>query len=224
VDEYDSSSTPTDVYWWLYPPTKKKEALQALNADFQLVTAQNQRLSSYDTYSALYTNRRIDSGSSIMAQYGDAQWSISKGKYTRCPYNLMKQVIDEASSRVIKSHPKAKFLTHAAPRSKERQAELMERWNDSEAYRLYQDETFNGVIGDACIYGLGALKIGKAHKESRIESKRVWPGNLFVDLQETRFDQPTRLHHRRFMPKSALKMFFPKLKNEIDAAGTVSDH
>jgi hypothetical protein len=80
------------------------------------------------------------------------------------------------------------------------------------------------VIGDACIYGLGALKIGKAHKESRIESKRVWPGNLFVDLQETRFDQPTRLHHRRFMPKSALKMFFPKLKNEIDAAGTVSDH
>ena len=224
MDEYEVSDTPTDVYWWLYSSGKKREALQALNADFQLLTAQNNRLASYETYSALYTNRKVDSSSNLLAQYGDMQWAMSKGKYTRCPYNLMKQVIDEATARIVKSHPKAKFITEGGSEKKEHQADLMERWNDHQVHKLYQDETLSSIIGDACLYGIGAMKIGAAHKESRIDTKRVWPGNLFVDLQETRFDQPTRLHHRRFVPKSALKLYFPKMAKEIDAAGTVSDH
>jgi hypothetical protein len=101
---------------------------------------------------------------------------------------------------------------------------MMERWNDAQVYKLHQSEKFESVILDACRYGLGALKITKAHKEDRLDAKRVYPGNLFVDLQETIFDQPTRLHHRRYVPKNALKLFFPNKATEIDRASTVSDH
>lgn len=212
---------PTDVYWWLYKD--KRKVLESLNSDLLLLTNDNQRLSAYETYSSLYSNRRVDPGAPLLASY-EAKWAIDRGKYTRCPYNLMKQVIDEASSRIIKSHPRARFMTHGGDTKMQRQAEMMERWNDSQVYQLHQSEKFEAVIKDACVYGLGALKLTKAYKENRIEAKRVYPGNLFVDLQETIFDQPTRIHHRRYVPKAALKMFFPKQSAAIDRAGSVSDH
>ena len=213
-----------DVYWWVHEPSDEAQVLQSLCADFQLCTGQNARLEAYETYAALYTNRRVDRGSGLLAAYGEANWAIDKGKYTRCPYNLMKQVIDEVQARIIKSHPKAKFLTYAGDWEKQQQAELMERWNDGIVYQMYQDEVLTGVIGDACLFGLGALYTGKAPKENRIDSRQVWPGNLFVDLQETRRNKPTRLHNRRFVSKSVLKMYFPDMKSEIEASGTVSDH
>ena len=212
---------PTDIYWWLYKD--KRKALEALNADFKLLTDDNQRLSAYETYASLYTNRRVDPGAPLLASY-EAKWAIDRGKYSRCPYNLMKQVIDEVSSRIIKTHPRAQFLTHGGDVKMQRQAEMMERWNDSQVYRLHQSEKFESVILDACRYGMGALKITPAYRENRIDAQRVYAGNLFVDLQETIFDQPTRLHHRRYVPKNALKLFFPKKSAQIDKASSVSDH
>lgn len=219
----DGHFAPRDVYWWLYKPGNKRKVLESLNNDFELLTNDNQRLTAYETYAALYNNRRIDPGAPMLASY-DAKWAIDHGKYTRCPYNLMKQVIDEVTSRITKSQPKAKFLTHGGDADMQRQANLMERWNDSQVYELYQKQKVDRVVKDSCLYGLGALKIGKAYREDRLESYRVHPGNLYVDLQETIFESPTRIHHRRFVPKNALKIYFPKNANEIDAAGTVSDH
>lgn len=216
----DFGSPNTSIYWWL--KNKKSDALQALNADFKHLSTDNQRLEAYETYASLYTNRHVDPGAPLLASY-EAKWSIDAGTYTRCPYNLMKQVIDDVTARIIKTQPKAKFLTHGGSRSLQRKAELMERWNEHLVYKLRQDEKFSQVVKDACIYGLGALKVGKAYKVPEVRSERVFPGNLYVDLQETIFSEPTRLHHRTFVSKEWLKMMFPKQAKEIESSGAISD-
>ena len=147
---------------------------------------------------------------------------MDRAQYTRVPYNLMKQVIDETSSRIIKSHPRAKFITSGGDQELQRQAKMMQRWNDSQVYQHYQSEKFELVIKDACIYGLGAIKISAAYREDRLEANRIYPGDLFVDLQETIHEKPTRIHHRRFIPKNALTMFFPKFAEQIEKSGTFS--
>lgn len=213
----------SDVFWWLHAKGNAPKVLAALNNDFQVVTNQNERIAAYDTYASLYSNRNINSGAPLLTAYQGA-WAVDAGKYTRCPYNLMKQVIDEVTSRIIKTHPRARFITTGGDETMQRQALMMERWNDAQVYKLHQSEKFEHVIQDACIYGLGALKITKAYKEDRLDSQRIHPGNLFVDLQETMFDQPTRLHHRRYVSKNSLKMFFPKKAQEIESSGTISTH
>jgi hypothetical protein len=222
-DRLDSLVRPKDVYWWLVPKSDTQGIIEALNNDFKLLTDDNDRLQAYQTYSSLYVNHRVDFNAPLIAAY-ETRWATDDGRYTRIPYNLMKMVIDEAVSRIIKSHPRARFLTDGGTRKHEQKALLMERWNDAEVYRLHQRETMDKVIKDACIYGLGALKVTPATREDKLEASRVFAGNLFVDLQETVFDEPRRLHHRRMVPKSVLKLFFPKFGNEIDSAGTVSDH
>lgn len=212
-----------DIFWWLHDKGEEDKILASLNDDFTAVIEDNNRIAAYDTYASLYNNRRIDSTGGILSKYNENRWAVDQQKYTRCPYNLMKQVIDEVTSRITKTHPTARFLTHGGDAEMQRKAELMQRWSDSQVYQLHQSEVFESVIKDACVYGLGALKITKAYKEDRIASKRVYPGNLYVDLQETIFDEPTRLHHRRFVHKNALKMFFPKMEEKIDNAGLVSD-
>ena len=209
-----------DVYWW----TKEAaEALPCLNADFDQLVNDNSRLEAYDTYASLYTNRRIDPAGPLLGGF-EAEWAITRGKYTRCPFNLMKQVIDEVTSRITKSHPKARFLTHGGNRSLQRRAKLMERWNDAQVYRLQENKLFDQVIMDACLYGLGALKFYKAPKEDRVCAEREFAGNLFVDINETMFGMPTRLHHRRFVSKVALATLFPEFGEEIRQAGMISDH
>lgn len=214
-------SGQSDVYWWL---TKKKaDTLSALTADFQHLANMNQRLESYETFGALYSNRRIDAGSPLMSNF-EASWAIGQGKYSRCAYNLMKQVVDEVHSRIVKSQPRARFMTHGANRKLQRRAEHMQRWNDMQVHKLHESAKFDASVKDALLYGLGALKFFKAYREDRVQAERCFPGNLFVDLQETIFDKPTRLHHRRYVSKRALQVWFPKFKDKIERAGTVSDH
>jgi hypothetical protein len=220
TDARDGHKTRSDIYWWLDAKRDAKK-LQQLITDFQLLTFDNQRIQAYETYASLYTNRRIQAGQGLLAGL-QGDWSITKGKFSRCPYNLMKIVIDEASSRITKSHPHAKFLTHGGNRSAQRRAEMMERWNDGEVHKLRQDEMFDAVIKDACQYGLGALKHLKAYHESRVQTLRVYPGNLFVDLEETLFEKPTRLHHRRFVSKTALAAMFPRYKRQVMDSDQVS--
>jgi hypothetical protein len=135
----------------------------------------------------------------------------------------MKIVIDEVTSRITKSRPHAKVMTFGANNDTRRRAELMERWNDGEVHKLRQSELFDSVMKDGAQYGLAALKHTKAYRENRIKSMRVYPGNLFVDLQETVFEEPTRLHHRRFVSKTQLATMFPKSKSEIADSDHVSD-
>lgn len=223
--EYDVSQYPvthgTDVFWWLKGLKRSEEILSALRADVQMASEVNDRLEAYQTYASLYNNRRVYTGSPLLAQI-DTRWLIGSGNYTRVPYNLMKQVIDEATSRIVKSQPKARFLSHGGDQEAQRRALLMQRWNDSQVYQHYQSEAFGHVIKDACVYGLGALKITKAYKENRLDVKRVYPGNLFVDLEETRHDKPRRLHHRIPVPKNALRVFFPKFEKEIEGSNRVT--
>ena len=210
-----------NLYWWTDGISLDQKKLDQLVTDFQHLTTDTARLDAYETYASLYTNRRISLQAGLLSTYGGA-WTIAKGKYSRVPYNLMKVVIDEATSRITKSHPYAKFMTHGGNRKAQRKAEMMERWNDGEVARLRQDEMFDSVLKDACQYGLGAIKHMKAYRESRVQTMRTYPGNLFVDPEETLFEQPRRLHHRRFVSKTQLTAMFPKFAKEIEKSDRIS--
>ena len=174
------------IHWWVDGVRSDEKTLARLVTDFQLLTTDDQRLQAYQTYASLYTNRRVELGVGILSGYNNAPWAIKRGKYSRIPYNLMKIVIDEATSRITKSQPRAKFMTVGGNRQAKAKADMMERWNDGEVQKLRQDETFDAIAKDACQYGLGAMKHMKAYRESRLQTMRTYPGNLFVDLEERR--------------------------------------
>lgn len=221
MDEFDALVEGSrDILWWHRDLRDREGLLSTLTADFKSMSDVNERIVAYDTFASLYVNRRVDAGSPTLSKF-QAGWAMDSGRYTRVPYNLMKQVIDEVTARIIKTHPHARFMTHGGDPEAQRRAEMMERWNDSQVYQHYQSETFELVIKDACVYGLGAIKIGPAYKESRLDIKRVHPGNLFVDLNETTYDKPQRIHHRIRVQKSTLKMFFPKFAEQIQNAGKI---
>lgn len=227
VDGVNRGNTPLDVFWWDGSTKDKGKILSALNNDFDQMAQAGMRLAAYERYASLYTNERPAHQmreSTQSAKQFEGLWEMMAGKYTRIPYNLMKQVIDEVVSRIIKSHPKATFITTAGDEDATQRAKMMERWNQHLVYRLHQTERFDQVIKDACLHGLGALKITKAYREDRVEARVCYPGNLFVDPQETLLDQPTRLHHRRFVARSALLQLFPKFQSELRAAGKITTH
>ena len=210
------------IHWWVDGVRSDEKTLARLVTDFQLLITDDQRLQAYQTYASLYTNRRVELGVGILSGYNNAPWAIKRGKYSRIPYNLMKIVIDEATSRITKSQPRAKFMTVGGNRQAKAKADMMERWNDGEVQKLRQDETFDAIAKDACQYGLGAMKHMKAYRESRLQTMRTYPGNLFVDLEETLFENPQRLHERRFVSKTMLKAMFPKFRQQIDDSDQIS--
>ena len=221
MDEFGLLASERDTLWWHTEGKDEERILRALGADFQHLTDNNDRPVAYELYASVYRNRRVKDAVPNDAQLEEQRRGTS-GRYTRCPYNLMKQVIDEVTSRIIKTHPHARFLTHGGDPKMQRQAEMMERWNDSQQYQHYQSRVFEKCIKDACLYGLGAIQIVPATREDRLDVSRVFPGDLFVDRQETRRGEPQRIHRRKLIPKNTLAMMFPKKKAEIEMSGVMS--
>jgi len=222
MDEFGLLASERDTLWWHTEGKDEERILHALNADFKHLTDDNPRPFAYEMYASVYLNRRVEGAVPADAQIDSRESKIGAGRYTRVPYNLMKQVIDEVTSRIIKTHPHARFLTHGGDPEMQRRAEMMERWNDAQQYRHYQSRIFEKCIKDACIYGLGAIQIVPATMEDRLEVSRVFPGDLFVDNQEVRRGEPQRLHRRRLVPKTTLAMKFKKKAAEIESSGVIS--
>lgn len=142
-------------------------------------------------------------------------------KYGPPTMNVVRSVIDTVQSMIAKNRPRAAFTTDNANFSTVKRAKGLEKFIEGEFQRtdIYTDAV--KVFRDACVAGLGALKIFEEDGRANIE--RVCWDELTVDEAECRAGPPRQLHQTRFVDRSMLKKLFPDFEEEIDRACTTED-
>ena len=168
--------------------------------------------------------------------YSDSEWRATYGsdrrisdpkrngraKRKQLSLNVVRNMVNSAVSMICRSRPYVSFMTdggdwklHLAARKRERfvQAHLLRE----RAHILAQR-----VVKNACIFGLGAVRIVRDGKKIRYEV--VNPGELFVDEQEANRGGVRSFYHVRLVDRAVLAELFPKHKKQIEKAGGVQSY
>ena len=82
-------------------------------------------------------------------------------------------------------------------------------------------EHMTRVFQDSLIFDIGALKIGRHGSEIWVE--RVFPSELYWDLNAAMFDKPPSLHQVKSIPMESLQMMYPEKAEEIEYYAVHSD-
>ena len=78
--------------------------------------------------------------------------------------------------------------------------------------KIYEHMT--RVFQDSLIFDIGALKIGRHGSDIWVE--RVFPSELYWDLNAAMFDTPPSLHQVKSIPMESLQMMYPEKAEEIE--------
>lgn len=182
-----------------------------------------------------HTVRRADDAHHLRL-YSDAEWRATYGADRRVTdprrnsrahrkqlsLNVVRNMVNSAVSMICRSRPYVSFMTdggdwrlHLAARKRERfvQAHMLRE----KAHLLGQK-----VVKNACIFGLGAVRVVRDGKKIRYDL--VNPGELFVDEQEANRGGVRSFYQVRLVDKAVLKALFPKKAKQIDESGGASSY
>lgn len=143
---------------------------------------------------------------------------ISANKLT---LNVSKSCVDTAASKIGTNKPRPIFLT-VDGRWKERKrgeklTEYFEGWFAEQ--KIY--DLGRRVFIDACVFGLGALKLYKHN--GVVKAERVICDEIYVDDAEGMYGKPRQLHQLKYYNKDVLKAMFPDKSDLIDSARQTLD-
>ena len=123
--------------------------------------------------------------------------------------------------------PKPEFMTSGADWQTRRRAKQLDKFvlaMLSQPQGQYVDvwELMGDAFLDACVWGLGAVKVYADQVEQKVAVERHFYHELFVDPQEARYGDPQNLFHVYTMDREKAKATF-NAKREEDG-GTAEQH
>jgi hypothetical protein len=197
-----------DLRWWLQ--RSQREQAEALLAAFRRVEREDlTRLDDLSKFTRIYENRdylgmspheyssrRLNNGTSVL--------------------NITQSVIDSIAAKISKTRPHSRFQTEAGNRSLRRKARLMERWVDHRMTSSKIDRDRADLFLDAAVTGTGIIRHETCDGEPG--SKRVWPGDIFVDGLESFNREPSQLYQRSWVDRGKLIQEYPKYAKQIAEA------
>lgn len=202
-----------DPRWWLVEETDGAhstiiELVRALDQDLEEKRERMMRCA------RLYDPTAEFMGSDI--EFKTGPYPLDRGG--PATMNVVRSVVDTVTSMIAKNRPRAAFVTDGADWSTAERSKGLEKFIEGEFQRteIYYDAV--RVFRDACIAGLGALKIFEEDNRASIE-RVIWE-ELTVDEAECRAGPPRQLHQTKFVDRSMLKVLYPDFEDEIDAACT----
>lgn len=138
----------------------------------------------------------------------------------RVTLNVIKSSIDTLASKISKNKPKITFLTSEGDWSEQQKAKKLTKYmlgtfKAIDAYKKAQQ-----CFRDACVWGMGALKVYTDETKGEVKLDRVLPTEIVVDDHEGIYGYPRQLHQTRHMFKDVLIEMFPEHKFKIEAAQT----
>ena len=136
------------------------------------------------------------------------------GEDYRMRLNVIGSCVDTLVSRIGKSRPRPMYLTKRGDYNLRQRAlrltDLMEGvFHNAKVY-----EHMTRVFQDSLIFDIGALKIGRHGSEIWVE--RVFPSELYWDLNAAMFDRPPALHQVKQIPMESLIQMYPEKAEEIE--------
>ena len=164
-------------------------------------------------HACLYSNRE-EIGINWMNNSRGFDTAAANGIVTN---NVIKQVIDTATSIIAKNKPRPRVLTSGAEWVDQRRAKKLEKFLWAEfshrgAYRLGPS-----VFRDACIWGTGLLKVLELGGTIKLE--RTIVDEIIVDERDCiNSCVPREMFQRRLVDKTVLCKMYPELDAEIEKA------
>jgi len=144
----------------------------------------------------------------------------SNGDQVRVTWNIVASMIDTVVAKITKNRPRPMFLTDDGDYSSQKKAENLNKFIEGSFYKMKLYDKGAKSFLDACVFGTGFIKFFISGSE--IECERVFPNELFVDAEESIYNNPRNLYQTKWMHRSVLKKMFPKFKNAIDDSGQMS--
>lgn len=150
-------------------------------------------------------------------------WGVSATANTRAPFEATKAVVrslcDTATALIVRSRPKATFVTDGADWETQLQAEDLDQFTQAqfEAGGLYQ--VAPRVFHDTTVFGTGGWKyVPEGKGESfKLRYERVLIDDIIVDEDECREGlEPENVYHRVMVRKAAVLKKYAKGKDAKD--------
>lgn len=212
---YSQHTEPTA---WYKP--ENQERWRSLFAYYEHVDKdQSERQTQYKDHAHLYSNRYEPGFDFIDGQVRSGYLAITD--------NIIRSVVDTATSIIGKSRPKASITTDGADWKTYRVANQLNKYllGSFKAYDLFAKMA--DVFRDACVWGTGCLKIVRTSRQLLVE--RVLISDILVD--ETSLPRagglPRQLAQMRYVHKEVLRSKFGgkkgkkgrEIEDAIDKAG-----
>lgn len=129
--------------------------------------------------------------------------------------NIIKQVVDTATSLIGKSRPRIRIMSDEAEWDMQQVAQDLEKYLDGMFKTLAVHRKLTRIFRDACVFGTGCLYFGI--RKSQIVCERVLIDEIVVDEKECPAGElPRQLHRVRRVSREVLKRLYPKKAQDID--------
>jgi len=204
-----------DTYWY---SAKENAVHESVFATITLITKNDGgRIDNFVKYARLYGNMGLG-----VADLGTSGGMTSNpGPQNRVTLNVVKSVIDTATSKITKNRPRPQFLTSGGDYSEQQKAKKLSKFIEGQFSYTKAYEAGALVFRDAAIFGFGALKVyikeGQDGKEE-LAVERVLPTEIFVERLDSMYGCPTSLHQVKSINKDVLKSRYPDKAHFIDRA------
>lgn len=217
----NSDATSANQRWWLVEDDKIYHHVSAVVENILINLSVRRRMNYFfaalynDTGAAFMASRNINLYYNRTALDGNAMLNSSM------TLNILQNVIDTAASMIAKNKPKPKFVTDGAKnystkvRGKKLTKYVEGVFDEMKIYSIMQR-----VFTDACIYGTGAVKLYE--EDGKLKAENLFIEELLIDDLEGMHEKPMQIHQRKYIPRDILAAQFPKYKEQINSALTVS--
>jgi hypothetical protein len=144
--------------------------------------------------------------------------------YGQLYWNVTRSLVSSVTARIVgRQKPKTQFVCSDADWQTKRRSKKLERFVEAQMAQpqgSYRDSWALGVRAflDACVFGLGVMKVFADADEKIVKKERVLPWELLVDPFEAKLGDPLNFFHRYEYDKDVLAERFPESKAEILAA------
>lgn len=176
---------------------------------------QERRNNDYRRWASLYKDRSI-------IGFDPGNWRSSWDDVLDRPvsYNAVRSVVDALTAKITARQPEPKFLTSGGSEDLQEKAKLQEKMIKGIFDAADVSRKAEQAFRDACIYGLGLLKVSPGKDGIRIDC--VHPSRVTVDSHSALTTPPLTMFQKEWMDPSALLEMFPGKEAVVEAAPTKS--
>ena len=206
--------------WWDEDAAQSIEVANALTNTVKLIRqtthgVQYMNIMNMRLYGGLQSVSGLTFGTSLVSLAGLGNSYGSYGANQETPaYNLIYSCTETVVSRVIKSKPRARFLTNGGSYSLQKKGELLQTLVDGVFYNCELYRSGEKVLRNSCIFGTGVLKIYEG-VDGNIICENAFPGDIWVSKLESLGSSPRSLYQTKLMDRFMLMNMFPENAEEL---------
>src|SRR6185503_3982808 len=123
-------------------------------------------------------------------------------KKNRLSVNVVRNMVNAATSMLIRSRPYVSFQTDGADYDLMRKSRERERFVQAHMIREKAHQLAHPRVRNACIFGLGGTQT--FHDKGRIWMENILPGEILVDEQEGIAGDPPCIYRAKIVDKTQL--------------------